>query len=70
MNQNYNEEGETRLGCFSDSGDENTYGVDVPICPKCGSRDYQLLDDSTAYKCHCNCRCSNCGANFNYYFNK
>lgn len=68
MNQNIKEEGETRLGCFSDPTD-NFYGIEVPECPRCNSKDYQLVDDKTRKKTGKNCRCCNCGFMFKYDFN-
>lgn len=69
MKVNNNEEGETRLGCFSDSFDDSKRFVDNPTCPKCGSHDYQLIDDKTRLKYGKNCRCADCGFMYNFYFN-
>lgn len=63
MNKIFNstEEGETKTGCFSDDSDDHLF-VDGPICPKCGSRDYQVIDDGHGN----NCQCADCGWRYFY----
>lgn len=55
------EEGETKTGCFSDDSNDHMY-IDSPICPKCGSRDYQMHDDGQGN----NCQCADCGWRYSY----
>lgn len=62
MYQSSIEEGETRMGCFSDTDDNIRMAVKLPTCPKCGSHDYQVLPSHDI-----NCQCAECG--FRYYYN-
>ena len=58
---------EDRTGCYSDS-DDNKQFVQSPMCPKCGSKDYQLLPlDIQKISGH-NCQCSECGWRYDYNF--
>lgn len=58
---------DTRTGCYSESED-NMHFVSSPMCPKCGSRDYQLLPLDIQKLSGCNCQCSDCGWRYDYSF--
>jgi len=64
MNQNFNEEGETRTGCFSDDN-SNIQFIVGPVCPRCHSNNY-ARNNIFGYT---NCVCSDCGMKYHYDFN-
>lgn len=56
---------EDRMGCFSEA-DTNQLFVKAPMCPKCGSRDYQALSAEVINKVGQNCQCAECGWRYNF----